>query len=84
MPKAQRRILFVHQNYPGQFRHLAPALAQQGWEVRALRQGAGAGQQPLRAELQGVPLLGWLSGRGAEILVGVQRYYTYVERMAGS
>ena len=31
-----------------------------------------------------VPLLGWLSGRGAEILVGVQRYYTYIERMAGS
>jgi hypothetical protein len=31
-----------------------------------------------------VPLLGWLSGRGAEILLGVQRYYTYIERMAGS
>lgn len=29
-----------------------------------------------------IPLLGWLSGRAAEILVGVQRYYTYVERMA--
>lgn len=31
-----------------------------------------------------VPLLGWLSGRAAEILVGVQRYYTYIERMAAS
>ncbi|KAL4424562.1 hypothetical protein ABPG77_009146 [Micractinium sp. CCAP 211/92] len=31
-----------------------------------------------------VPLLGWLSGRAAEILLGVQRYYSYVERMAGS
>jgi hypothetical protein len=30
-----------------------------------------------------VPLVGWLSGRAAEILLGVQRYYTYVERMAG-
>ena len=29
-----------------------------------------------------VPLVGWLSSRGAEILMGVQRYYTYVERMA--
>ena len=67
MPKAQRRILFVHQNYPGQFRHLAPALAQQGWEVRALRQGAGAGQEPLRAELQGVPLLGWQAQRGTTL-----------------
>lgn len=30
------RILFVHQNFPGQYRHLAPALAQRGHEVLAL------------------------------------------------
>ena len=30
------RILFIHQNFPGQFRYLAPALAAQGHEVRAL------------------------------------------------
>ena len=30
------RILFVHQNFPGQFLHLAPALAQRGHEVLAL------------------------------------------------
>ena len=29
-------ILFVHQNFPGQFKHLAPALAQQGHRVGAL------------------------------------------------
>ncbi|PIE09794.1 MAG: glycosyl transferase [Rhodobacterales bacterium] len=29
-------ILFIHQNYPGQFRHLAPALLQRGDDVRAL------------------------------------------------
>ena len=29
-------ILFVHQNFPGQFKHLAPALAQQGHRVVAL------------------------------------------------
>lgn len=34
------RILFVHQNFPGQFRHLAPAMAARGHEVMALRQGA--------------------------------------------
>jgi len=49
---AQHRILFVHQNYPSQFRHLAPALAQRGWQVRALRQGAGSGQQPLPQQLE--------------------------------
>jgi glycosyltransferase involved in cell wall biosynthesis len=30
------RLLFIHQNYPGQFRHLAPALASAGHEVVAL------------------------------------------------
>ena len=30
------RILFVHQNFPGQYRHIAPALAASGHEVVAL------------------------------------------------
>jgi glycosyltransferase involved in cell wall biosynthesis len=30
------KILFVHQNFPGQFLHLAPALAARGHEVRSL------------------------------------------------
>ncbi|MFZ1470769.1 MAG: glycosyltransferase family 4 protein [Paracoccaceae bacterium] len=30
------KILFVHQNFPGQFLHLAPALAARGHECRAL------------------------------------------------
>jgi glycosyltransferase involved in cell wall biosynthesis len=30
------RILFIHQNFPGQFRYLAPALAKLGHEVTAL------------------------------------------------
>ncbi len=30
------RILFIHQNFPGQFKHLAPALVQQGHEVVAI------------------------------------------------
>jgi len=31
-----KRFLFIHQNFPGQFRHIAPALAAQGHEVVAL------------------------------------------------
>lgn len=36
------KILFIHQNFPGQFKHLAPALVRAGHEVRALilREGA--------------------------------------------
>lgn len=30
------KVLFIHQNFPGQFKHLAPALAAQGHEVWAL------------------------------------------------
>jgi glycosyltransferase involved in cell wall biosynthesis len=30
------RILFVHQNFPGQYKHLAPALAARGHQVEAL------------------------------------------------
>lgn len=30
------RLLFVHQNFPGQYKHLAPALAARGHEVHAL------------------------------------------------
>ena len=38
------RVLFVHQNFPGQYLHLAPALAARGCEVVAL---AIERQQPL-------------------------------------
>jgi glycosyltransferase involved in cell wall biosynthesis len=30
------KVLFVHQNFPGQFKHLAPALAEMGHAVKAL------------------------------------------------
>jgi glycosyltransferase involved in cell wall biosynthesis len=61
------KILFVHQNFPGQYLHLAPALLRRGHEVRALcmrqpvpvLQGAGIEaykvlRQPVPAQL---PLL---------------------------
>lgn len=38
------KILFVHQNFPGQFLHLAPELEQRGHEVRALTDAANTRQ----------------------------------------
>lgn len=43
------RVLLIHQNFPGQYRHLAPALAARGDQILAL----GAPQAP---GLAGVPL----------------------------
>lgn len=36
------RILFIHQNFPGQFKHLAPALVQQGHEVVGISNREGS------------------------------------------
>ena len=52
-------ILFIHQNFPGQFKALAPALAQRGHRVVALAMN--------RAEAvtwQGVRILPWKPARG--------------------
>jgi glycosyltransferase involved in cell wall biosynthesis len=40
------RILFVHQNFPGQFKHLAPALAARGHRVVALCARAKVPEMP--------------------------------------
>ncbi|NBC47503.1 MAG: glycosyltransferase [Gammaproteobacteria bacterium] len=40
------KILFVHQNFPGQFRHLAPALLARGHQVAALGQHADGAELP--------------------------------------
>lgn len=50
-------LLFVHQNFPAQFRHLAPALAQAGHDVHAL---AIDGR-----EVPGVTLHRYKPGRGS-------------------
>ena len=49
------KILFVHQNFPGQFKHLAPTLAAAGHEVTALGINAAAplpGVRHLRYKLK--------------------------------
>ena len=42
------KILFVHQNFPGQFLHLAPALAARGHEVLALTDEKNDRPSPVR------------------------------------
>ena len=41
------KVLFVHQNFPGQFLHLAPALAARGHDVRALTAERNARPSPV-------------------------------------
>ncbi len=54
------KILFVHQNFPGQFKFLAPALAAQGHEVLAMT------MQKIEANSwQGVKLLSYSAARGS-------------------
>jgi len=50
------RILFVHQNFPGQFKFLAPALVRQGHEVMAttMQKNTPANWQGVRVEGYGV------------------------------
>jgi glycosyltransferase involved in cell wall biosynthesis len=50
-------LLFIHQNFPGQFKHLAPAVAKAGHQVRALAiDGAG---------LPGIEMLRYRPARGS-------------------
>lgn len=53
------KLLFIHQNFPGQFKFLAPALAAQGHEVHALTL-----QKDPPATWQGVRLHGYAAARG--------------------
>lgn len=53
------KILFIHQNFPGQFKFLAPALARQGHQVAAMTM-----QQTDLREWQGVRLFPYAASRG--------------------
>jgi len=52
-------ILFIHQNFPGQFKFLAPALVQQGHQVVAMTM-----QNPAQVQWQGVKLVHYNASRG--------------------
>lgn len=55
------KILFIHQNFPGQFKFLAPALVQQGHDVRALV----VERKDLPLQWQGVQVHPYTIGRGS-------------------
>jgi glycosyltransferase involved in cell wall biosynthesis len=54
------KILFIHQNFPGQFKFLAPALVQQGHEVVAMTM-----QKTDAKSWQGVSLVHYIAQRGS-------------------
>lgn len=54
------KILFIHQNFPGQFKFLAPALAAKGHDVHAMTMRANAPQ-----EFDGVKLHPYKHSRGS-------------------
>ena len=54
------RLLLVHQNFPGQFKHLAPALVKQGHQVSALFMA-----QAMPPPWQGVQQHSYWPGRGS-------------------
>jgi glycosyltransferase involved in cell wall biosynthesis len=57
---APMNILFIHQNFPGQFKFLAPALVRQGHRVLAMIL-----QKTPAREWQGVQLLPYAASRGS-------------------
>ena len=65
-------ILFVHQNFPGQFKFLAPALAQQGHRVIAMTMQANALQ-----EWQGVQVVSYTANRSTT--AGVHPWVSDIE-----
>ncbi|MDT8428125.1 MAG: glycosyltransferase family 4 protein [Pseudomonadales bacterium] len=54
------KILFIHQNFPVQFKYLAPALVQQGHTVWAMTM-----QKPSELEWKGVKLVPYTNSRGS-------------------
>src|SRR5690606_5616483 len=69
------RILFLHQNFPGQFKHLAPALTAAGHEVVALPMRRGGS-----SVWEGVRVLPYWPARGSA--PGVHPWLTDLETKA--
>ena len=65
-PDRNMKILFIHQNFPAQFKFLAPALAKSGHEVHALAHDERAKLKDKEAmKLLGVTLHAYSVGKGS-------------------
>ncbi len=62
------KILFIHQNFPGQFLHLAPALAARGHEVLALGDVENKRASPVKTLYYKTPAKDLYKGLGATFL----------------
>ncbi len=58
-------ILFIHQNFPSQFKFLAPALVEQGHNVQAMTMQKLATDAPSSATAQGVKLIPYEPSMGS-------------------
>jgi len=69
-------VLFIHQNFPGQYKHLAPVLAQQGHRV------VGLGETKQRPDLPGVEQLGYHPPQSAAVTTHqyLQSFEAHVRR----
>lgn len=79
--KTSMNILFIHQNFPGQFKHLAPALAKRGHHVVGLTM-----QKPKAPQWQGVELVpyGVAQGSTAGVHPWVTDFETKIIRAEGA
>ncbi len=67
------KILFIHQNFPGQFLHLAPALAARGHEVVALGDVENQRPSPVKTLYYKTPAKNRLKGLGSTFLDATAR-----------
>lgn len=70
-------VLFVHQNFPGQFKHLAPALARLGHRVIALLPADRAAQVAAPLAAQGIEVEAYAIARAST--PGVHRWIAHFE-----
>ena len=61
-------ILFVHQNFPGQFPHLAPALSQRGHKILALAESENKNPSPVQTLYYRKPQKRGLQGIGTNFV----------------